>query len=143
MTSFIGHPVRITEWTGRALKSLDDWGRSEFDWPEIMRRDNDPDRLDMAIWSGQERLAALGLAVTTGQAVILRFLEGDPRQDCPLKGRRILIALETAANYAQAQGKKEIRLQPVNDKLVDLYEKVYGFKLESPRNETPYYRKGV
>lgn len=74
---------------------------------------------------------------------MLRFLEGDPRQDCPLRGKRILIALETAANYAQGRGKKEIRVQPIDDKLVYLYESVYGFVLESPKNEEPYYRKGV
>lgn len=143
MTEFLGRQIRVTEWTGRAAKSLVDWNGSAFDWPAIFRRHNDPDRLDMAIWHGQDRLCGLALGLTTSNSVVLRFLEGDPRQDCPLRGRRILIALETATNYAQARGKKEIRLQPKNDDLVYLYENVYGFVLESPRNEAPYYRKGV
>lgn len=143
MSSFLGKPVQITEWSGRALKHLGDWGGSHFDWEEIFQKHREPDRLDMAIWSSQERLSGLALGLTTGQSLMLRFVEGDPRQDCPLKGQRILIALQAATNYAQARGKREIRLQPVNEKLVYLYEKVYGFALESPRNEAPYYRKGV
>lgn len=139
----LGKHFQITEISGRALRQVDEWGRSHFDWQEIIRRHNDPERLDMAIWSGHERLGALALGTTSGQALVLRFVEGDPRQDCPLKGVRFLIALEAAANYAQARGKKEIRLQPKTDDLVYLYEKVYGFTLESPKKEAPYYRKGV
>ena len=143
MTEFLGKQIQITEWSGRAARALAGWDKPAFDWPDVFRRHNDPDRLDMAIWCGQDQLCGLGLCLTTANSVVLRFIEGDPRQDCPLKGRRILIALETATNYAQVRGKKEIRLQPKNDDLVYLYEKVYGFVLESPRNEAPYYRKGV
>lgn len=143
MSAVFQQKIVITEWSGRAARALEDWPKTVFDWPEIFRRHNDPDRLDMAIWGGQDRLSALALGLTSGQALTLRFLEGDPRQDCPLRGRRIAVALETAANYAQLRGKKEIRVQPINDQLVYLYEKVYGFTLESPRNEAPYYRKGV
>lgn len=143
MTTVLGRHIQITEWSGRVWRALDDWGKIEFDWKEIERRHKDPSRLEIAIWSSQERLSGLALGLTTGQALMLRFLEGDPRQDCPLRGMRIAIALETAANYAQARGKSEIRLQPINDKLVYLYENVYGFALVSPHKEEPYYRKGV
>lgn len=143
MSGFLGSHVTVGEWGGRVWRHFDEWGGSHFDWREIDRRHRDPDRLDIAIWSDHERLAGLGLGLSTGQAIVLRFLEGDPRQDCPLRGKRILIALETATNYAQGRGKKEIRVQPINDKLVYLYENVYGFVLESPKNEEPYYRKGV
>jgi len=143
MTDFLGCNVQITEWSGRAQKHLEEWGKTRFDWPKIFSVHRDPDRLDIAMWSAQDRLSGLALGLCTGQSLMLRFAEGDPRDDCPLKGNRILIALETATNYAQARGKREIRLQPINDKLVDLYENVYGFVLESPRNEDPYYRKGV
>jgi hypothetical protein len=143
LAKHIGTAYQITEISGRALRYISDvWGGSHFDWQEVLRRHNEPDAMPIAIWH-EDRLCALALALTTGQAVVLRFVEGDPRADCPLKGRRFLIALEACANYAQARGKKEIRLQPKNDALVYLYEKVYGFALESPKNETPYYRKGV
>ncbi|WP_442582517.1 hypothetical protein ACSBOB_11470 [Mesorhizobium sp. ASY16-5R] len=143
MSHFLGKPIQITEWSGRAARHLHDWGSSHFDWEKIFQEHREPDRLDMAIWGGKDRLSGLALGLTTGQSLMLRFVEGDPRSDCPLKGQRILIALQAAANYAQARGKKEIRLQPINEKLVNLYQKVYGFELESPRNEAPYYRKGV
>jgi hypothetical protein len=139
----IGVDFQITEISGRALRYIqDEWGGSHFEWADVLRKHNEPDAMPIAIWHG-ERLCAVSLILTTGQAVVVRFLEGDPRSSCPLKGRRFLIALEAATNYAQARGKKEIRLQPKNDALVYLYEKVYGFALESPKNEAPYYRKGV
>ncbi|MER9391887.1 MULTISPECIES: hypothetical protein [unclassified Mesorhizobium] len=143
MSEFLQKPVQITEWSGRALKHYGEWGQSYFDWQKIFRVHREPDRLDMAIWSGQGRLSGLALGLTTGQSLMLRFMEGDPREACPLKGKRILIALEAATNYAQARGKREIRLQPINEKLVNHYTNVYGFVLESPRHEEPYYRKGV
>lgn len=143
MSVFLERPVRITEWSGRALKCSESWGKTYFDWPEIFRRHREPDRLDMAIWSGPDHLSALALGVPTGQSIMMRFAEGDRRDSCPLRGKRILIALEAATNYAQLQGKREIRVQPINNELVYLYENVYGFVLESPRNEHPYYRKGV
>lgn len=141
MSDFIGKPVRITEWSGRAQRQL--WANAHFDWEKIFRQHREPDRLDMAIWSNDAQLSGVALGLTTGQSLMLRFVEGDPRDNCPLKGRRFLIALEAATNYAQARGKREIRLQPINDKLVHLCENVYGFQLESPKNEAPYYRKGV
>lgn len=143
MSAFLGERIQITEWSGRAARHLSDWGETHFPWEEIFQKHRDPDRLDMAIWGAEDRLSGLALGLTTGQSLMLRFVEGDPREDCPLRGKRILIALEAATNYAQARGKREIRLQPINEKLVYLYENVYGFTLESPRNETPYYRKGV
>jgi hypothetical protein len=143
MTEFLGTPVQITEWSRRALEGLADWGETRFPWDEIFRRHRDPDRLELAIWSQRDRLSGLALGLTTERSLLLRFVEGDPRSDCPLKGKRILIALEAAAYYAQARGRKEIRVQPIHDKLVHLYENVYGFVLVSPRNEAPYYRKGV
>ncbi|RJG46637.1 hypothetical protein D3Y55_21870 [Mesorhizobium sp. DCY119] len=142
MSEVLERKISITEWSGRVWYGMEDWGKPYFDWRDIDKRHKEPDRLELAIWS-DDRLSALALALTTGQAIMLRFLEGDPRQDCPLRGMRIAIALETTANYAQARGKKEIRLQPIEDKLVDLYENVYGFVRESPRNGTAYYRKGV
>lgn len=113
-----------------------------FDWTEIFKRFREPNRLDIAISVG-DRLSGLGLATMTNQHVCLRFLEGDPRSDCPLTGRRALIALETAAAYAQALGRKELRLYPVNSSLETLYIETYGFTLERPRKEEPYLRKGV
>jgi hypothetical protein len=114
-----------------------------WDWAEVFKRYNDPDRLEMVIWGPEERLSGIGLAVTTGQAVNVRFIEGDPRPECPLVGRRIPIFLECAANYAQLRGKVELRIQPVNDTLAALYTEVYDFTLETPAHGAAYYKRTV
>lgn len=113
----IGVSFILSEYSGRALAAVqaqwEPYGRNvetAWDWHEIMRRHRDPDRLDMAIWSDNDRLCGLGLALTTGDAVAFRFLEGDPRDDCPLIGKRALIARDTCARYAQGRGRAELRV---------------------------------
>ncbi|WP_144445574.1 hypothetical protein [Inquilinus limosus] len=141
---------RLSGWTGKTLGAyFDQWGPADrhpdgdWDWPEIIRRHNDADRLDIAIWGPDDRLCGLALGLTKGRAIEIRYVEGDPRADCPLTGRRILIVLECAAIYAQAMGKAELHVQPVNASLVDLYQVKYGFTLASPRKQSPYYWKKV
>lgn len=114
-----------------------------FDWAEIFRRHDDPDRLDVAVWGLEDRLCGLALGLTTGESVDLRFIEGDPRPDCPLKGQRILIILEAAACYAQARGRSELRIRPINETLEVLYSQTYGFVLETTQGGDRYYRKGI
>jgi len=137
----------LSGWSGRAREAYrDQWlgdPKCNWDWEEIFRRHNDPDRLDIAIWGANERLCGLAVGCTTGQALEIRFLEGDPRPDCPLKGRRILIVLESAATYAQARGRLELRVRPKNERLEDLYRQTYGFVLETRSGGDRYYRKGV
>lgn len=141
----VGVDFTMTGWTGRSREALAaQWTDGvHFDWVEVFRRHRDPDRLDVALWSPGDRLSALVLGLTTGAAVELRFFEGDPRPDCPLKGRRTLIILECAANYAQARGRTELRIQPINERLETLYKLEYGFTLETPRRGAHYYRKVV
>jgi len=87
----VGLTFTLSEISQRAFlavqKQWDPNGRSEetgwWDWQKILRAYlNELDRLELAIWAG-ERLCALGLATTGGNSVTLRFLEGDPRGDCP------------------------------------------------------------
>ena len=129
----------LSECSNRILEAIEaQWepaGRNKetkWDWKEILRRHNEPDRLELAIWS-EERLAGVALSVTTGDSVTLAFLEGDPRQDCPLKGRRALIALDATARYAQGRGKAEIRISPINASLERLYVEQYDFEKRSSR----------
>lgn len=137
----------LSGWGQRAREAyLDQWRgdpKCRFDWEEIFRRHNDPDRLDIALWGPKDRLCGLAIGLTTSEAVEIRFLEGDPRPDCPLKGRRILIVLESAACYAQARGRAELRVRPKNERLEDLYRQTYGFVLETTRSGDRYFRKGV
>jgi hypothetical protein len=147
--AFLGVEFYISGWSDRTRHALSDQWLADgvsagtgWDWPEVFRRHNDPDRLDMAVWAA-DRLCGLGLCLTGSQFVEIRFVEGDPRQDCPLKGKRTLIFLECAAGYAQSRGKAELRIQPKNQRLEALYTGLYGFSLETPRRSPAYYRKVV
>jgi hypothetical protein len=141
----LGLDFHLAEWTVGACDALAQWKGNPgtgWDWPEIFRRHNDPDRLDIVVWAG-DRLAGLALCLTTAQAIEVRYLEGDPRPDCPLRGRRVLIVLECAQNYAHARGRTELWAQPMNDRLKALYREDYGFSLETPKGRRAYYRKRV
>ena len=95
------------------------------------------------VWSPDYRLSAVALIAIREGAIWVEFLEGDPRSDCPLIGKRTLIVLEAAACYAQAVGKKELRLRPVNDEIARYYREVFSFVLEKPRKGASYYLRGI
>ena len=145
----IGSQFRVSEWTGKGYDAYNSqWNgprhaTAGWDWPEIFRVYRDYDRLPIVIWGPDERLCGLGIANTTGKALTLNFLEGDPREGCPLKGRRALIALEVSAHYAQSLGRSELRVEPANSSLESLYRDTYGFTKETPRQGHPYFRKEV
>lgn len=146
----IGAQFAIAEYSGRAWNAVkEQWdpnGRepdTAWDWPGLVRyHQKDPDLLTMAVWC-DDRLSALGLATTSGQAVHIRYVEGDPRIDCPLLGSRALIALEACAGYAQGRGKTELRVSPLNDALKHLYMENYGFEVCKPKKADPYLFKKV
>lgn len=140
----VGLNFHITGWTARGRDAYtNQWLTSRFDWPEVYRRHTEPDRLDMAMWSPDGRLCGLGLCLTTGRAVELRFLEGCATDGCPLKGFRAVIALEVAACYAQLRGKVEVRLVPLNERLSRFYVDLYGFEAVRPSGGQPYLRRLV
>lgn len=124
----------------------DTWGREErrtgWDWPEIFRRYDEHDRLDLAMWVGN-RLCGLALGTLSNQALTIRFLEGGPDPSCPLVGRRALIALEAAQCYAQIQGRSELRVEPIHEKLETLYRDIFGFALETVKGRRAYYRREI
>jgi hypothetical protein len=144
----IGVDFHLTGWTNKGRDALQvQWtqrhSEAGWDWPEIFRRHRDPDRLELVIWGPKDRLCGLALCLTTGHCVEIRFLEGDAKPDCPLKGRRILIVLDCAARYAQARGKEELRAQPVNPALQALYRDVYGFALVAGKSAGAYWFRKV
>lgn len=150
LSPIVGMQIHLSGWTGRARQEYDrQWmpeerhGDGGWDWHGIHYRYQDPDRLLVAVWCQDYRLSALALGTCQADAVMIRFLEGDPRKDCPLKGRRALIVLEAAALYAQARGRRELRLREVNSSLESLYRDIYGFTLETPWKQEPYWRKEV
>ena len=138
-----GIAFELTGWNAAAHAAYHaQWGSPNFDWEEIFRRFSDPARLDLAIWAAG-RLCALGLATPTETSLKLVFLEGDSRPDCPLKGLRIPIFLDVAANYAQDRGKTELRVWPLNDNLAELYLEAYGFSLVTVGPGAPYWVRRV
>jgi hypothetical protein len=140
-----GLNIRMTGWSRKAETAFRLWeGRQvPWDWSEIFRRHREPKCFDIAIWSMDDRLVGLALATMTRAAVTLAFVEGDPKSDCEFRGKRVLIALEACANYAQAAGVNELRGRPMNEALASLYQDTYGFTLVSARGEGPYYAKRI
>lgn len=142
MRAHLKRDFEIRDWGARALEVMSkSWVNRplNWDWQEIMRRHHDPDRFAFTIWAAGNRLAAQGLALTTRVALNFRFFEGDPRDDCPLKGVRIAIGLEACAMYAQLIGKAELRVSPTNSSLESLYQDIYGFHHERPTSGEPYF----
>lgn len=146
MEAFLGRPLNLGAWSGRVQQAYEEqWLHGQrhndagWDWPEIIRRHrNEPDAMSIAIWS-EARLSGLALAVTNADAITVKFLEGDPRADCPLKGVRALIALEAATMYGQGIGRREVRVEPANDTLATMYRDMLGFALAEPPHGTAYY----
>ena len=129
-------------WKGQWL-TMDRRSAACWDWDLIHDRyHNDVDRLDLVMWVG-ERLCGLALTTLSGEAATVRFLEGSPRPDCPLIGYRALAALEATQNYAQLNGRREIRVQPVAPRLEELYRDIFGFALATPRGQDAYYRREI
>lgn len=139
----IGVEFQLREFTRATLDGISKWGETEFDWGEILRNLKDPDCFRFGIWVG-DRLTAVAIATTSNQSVCLRYIEADQREDAPLTGLRILIALEAITNYGQLRGKLEIKVEPINEKLISLYEDTYGFEAVRSRKGAPrYWRKRI
>lgn len=141
-----GIDLKLLHYSGRAAEAVQkQWSGSAagWDWPEIVRRHRTPKTFCLAMWTSDDQLIGLALILLNREAATLKYVEGRPSSDCTFKGKRVLIALEVAANYAQAAGVKEIRIHPLNDTLGQMYESVYGFEVVKPRKEEAYYRKRI
>ena len=143
-------PFSITEWSNRSSDALtEQWplsGRrpdSSWNWPQIQRDfKTDPTKFELAVW-GDNRLSCLAIANLSNSAVVLRFLEGDPRADCPFRGVRTLIVLEAIQCCGLTTGRNEIQVEPVNDALATLYRNNYGFALATRKGGNAYYRREI
>jgi hypothetical protein len=74
-------------WSGRSREAYDSqwagkhrYAGSGWDWHDIFSRYREVDVFDLVIWGPDDRLSGLALATTTGPAVLLHFVEGDPKQ---------------------------------------------------------------
>lgn len=137
-----GVKFELTEISGRAITAAEQWQSGYYDWTQVLRRFNDPDRIDVALWDA-ERLLALGVATTRSSAVWIELIEGDRDRSAPLTGARLLILFDTFANYAQLRGKSELRLEAKNAGLAALYENVYGFERVLSKGNALYWARRV
>lgn len=143
MSPISGVAFTITEWSGRTWEAMErQWDVVIFDWREVSRRYRDPDRLELAVWC-DDVLLCVALVTTKDRAVVVQFVEGNPSEACPLKGERLGILLDAAANYALVRGKVEIHLEPKNDDLIALYEEVYDFERVNRKGSAPYWCRKV
>jgi hypothetical protein len=137
-----GFEFQLTEISGRAIAATEHWQSGYYDWYQVLRRYNDPDRLDVALWTS-ERLLALGVATTRAGALWIELVEGDRDRSTPLSGTRLLILFDAFANYAQLRGKRELRLEAKNAGLAALYENAYGFERVLSKGNALYWARRV
>lgn len=128
----------LTDWSGADLTNP--WPGS-FNWSVINLTYRAPDRLELAIWV-DNRLIGLGICESDGDAIVIHVIQGDPDSACPLVGRRALVMIDAATNYAQIRGKHLLRLHPVAE-LVNFYVTVFGFSPPEPATGSPYYWRRV
>ena len=117
-------------------------GDAGWDWHEIRRNYRGHKDVIVAL-EANDQLCALALFVLSRQRVLVRFLEGDPRPECYMKGSRALVMLDLAATLGQRYGCKEIHLQPVNDDLKMLYKETYGFTEGKDGSREPILKRDL
>jgi hypothetical protein len=117
-----------------------------WDWPACrLARGRDPARLSAAMWcrNGSE-LCGLVLMGLNSTACRIEMVEGSPHSNHSMKGLVIPVALELAAMYAQAKGRREVWLcSPANDMLLWFLINDYGFELASPKKGKSFCRREV
>jgi len=93
------------------------WSAPRFAWAEIASHDFGPIALEIAVWIGDE-LEALAVCTGHGPQVIVRHVEGRPDSHPQLKGQRLWVVLEVAANFATSLGKREIWWHPEREEFL-------------------------
>lgn len=120
-----GDALDITDWT--SVGEADIWPDNELHWEMIIGHDFGPMALEIAIW-WRRQLVGLAIATAMGNTMLLRFVEGRPGADAPLKGQRVPIVLDVVMEYAQIIERPEIRLKPNNEQLRNYYIADCGFR---------------
>lgn len=149
MSPYIDHDYTLRLWS----RSVEEQFRSQWcsverhddagwNWSEVRRNYRGPKDVIVAL-EAEDQLCALALFRLTRDRVLVRFLEGDPRAGCNMKGSRALVMLDLAATLGQRYGCKEIHLQPVNDDLKMLYVETYGFEEGKDGSCEPILKRGL
>jgi hypothetical protein len=117
-----------------------------WNWPACrLAKGRDPTRFCAAMWCQNEReLCSLVLLRLNKTACRIELVEGSPNPGHTLRGLVIPVALELAAMYAQAKGRREVWLcSPANEMLLWFIVNDYSFELASPKRGRPFCRREV
>ena len=109
-----------------------------WDWEAIDREHRKNGGWSFAVWS-ENRLCALVAVEARRDHVWANYIEGDPGKDALLAGQRSAVALDLIIRYAELCGVGEIRIRPLNAKLVEWYQTVAAFKGYPSEEEAAYY----
>lgn len=107
------------------LDADDLWPAAHFDWLRIIRHDFGPAVLDLAIYV-DGTLEVIAVCTGHGPQVIVRFVEGRPAGNPVLKGQRLWIVLEAAANFATGLGKQELWWHPESERFLSFCVETIG-----------------
>lgn len=106
--------------------------RVSWPWPVMVAdyQRNHPERFEVALWSGDTLCGlALGRPSRSKSVLTVKYVEGNPDLEHPLKGLVAAIAIATAHAYAKALGSTLLRLDAPLEPLVPLYRDDFGFTL--------------
>lgn len=134
-------------WSNSVRKDYEDQWLKEprhndagWDWVAISEHHKEIKDVTVALYV-EGALCALALFRASKSRVLVRFLEGDPRPDCHIKGSRALLMLDLAATYGQRLGRSELHLQPVNEDLAEHYRSRFGFTDGKDGNGQPVLKR--
>jgi hypothetical protein len=147
LRGIIRQPYSVAMWSRATRQAFEDqWcpvpRQTMWDWTEIGSKYTPPKERVVALRSG-DRLTALSAIVARRAWVRVHFLEGDPRDDCPMRGLRAIVMLDLAATYGQRLGCEEIHIEPVNDTLKSLYCGTFGFEEVLNKGRVDYLRRSL
>jgi len=98
-----------------------------WDWHRVrLAEEKHRGHLGAAIWI-DDRLIGLATLGLNGRAVVIRYLEGDPRPVSRTRGLVATVVMEVAACYARHKKRPEIWMWNVaNQRLVNFYCETFG-----------------
>ena len=95
----------------------------------------------MAVWEGAELCGlALGSVSKGRQQITVRFMEGSPRPEHPLRGAVAIVVFEAAAAFAEVLRADRILLRSPLPALWPLYTR-FGFTLAFESAGLVYFEK--
>lgn len=129
LPSELGVDFNLARMTLLTVKKWEnEWdGKGIFPWDRIFADSTrKPKHFGVALSAGGV-LEGLGMVSLSKRVAHLRYVERNPTGHLGLKGKVLPAMLEVAVNFAQASGKLQLKLEPKNDTLREVYTQRYGF----------------